>query len=321
MAKDRTPRGAGRGNRSEGRGSRDAAQRGGPARRQDRSGKGGGASGRGGKPRSGGGGKSRSGGSGKPRSGGGSPRGGRAQKPPIPEDVPRVAGPVWRDIDAATAPGLAPEVARAVSGAAELAESDPQRATALLGWAKKVAPRSAAVREALGVDAYRRGDFQTAASELGAYRRLSGRQDQNHLLADSLRATGHGDRVRELVEAMGEDVNEERRLEAHLVHAGMLADAGDVLRAREVLERAGGEPRAAGPQHLRLWYLAAELSLELGDRRHAVELLHAVVTLDPDFLDAAERLVELDEWDADDEATDADDEATDADDPPPSATA
>lgn len=311
MPKDRTPRGARRGNRSEGGGKRDAAQGGGPPRGQARSGKGGSAPG-GGKPRSGGS-KPRPGG-GKPRAGGGSPGGGRAQKPPIPEDVPRVTGPVWRDIDAATAHGLAPEVARAVSGAAELAESDPDRATALLGWAKAVAPRSAAVREALGVDAYRRGDFQTAASELGAYRRISGRQDQNHLLADSLRATGHGDRVRELVEAMGEDVDEERRLEAHLVHAGMLADAGDVLRAREVLERAGGEPRAAGPQHLRLWYLAAELSLELGDRGRAVELLHAVVTLDPDFLDAAERLVELDEWDADDEATDADD-------PPPSATA
>lgn len=235
-------------------------------------------------------------------------------KPAIPEDVPRVPGPVWRDIDAATAHGLAPEVARAVSGAAELAESDSERARALLGWAKQAAPRSAAVREALGVDAYRRGDFQTAASELGAYRRISGRQDQNHLLADSLRATGRGDRVRELVDAMGQDVEEERRLEAYLVYAGMLADAGDVLRAREILERAGGEPRAAGSQHLRVWYLAAELSLQLGDRAHAVELLQAVVTLEPDFLDAAERLVELGEWDADDEPAGSDE-------PPPPATA
>lgn len=217
----------------------------------------------------------------------------RVPKPAIPDDVPRLPSGVWRDIDAATAHGLAPEVARAVSGAAELADSEPERATALLRWAKDTAPRSAAVREALGVDAYRRGDFETAARELAAYRRLSGRQDQNHLLADSLRATGRRDRVRELVDAMGPDVDEERRVEAHIVHAGALADAGDVLRAREVLERVGGEPAVAAPHHLRLWYLAAELSVELGDVEHAAELLDAVVTIDPDFLDAADWLAEL----------------------------
>lgn len=299
MAADRIPGGTGGSNRSSGgRGSGNAERRGGSPRRQGRSGK----------P------AAKSGTGGKPSARGDKPPRGRARKPIIPEDVPRVSKAVWRDIDAATVHGLAPEVARAISGAAELAESDPERATALLRWAKETAPRSAAVREALGVDAYRRGDYQTAASELGAYRRISGRQDQNHLLADSLRATGRGDRVRELVEAMGDDVDEERRLEAHLVHAGTLADAGDVLRAREVLERAGGEPRAAGPQHLRLWYLAADLSLELGDRAHAVELLQAVVTLDPDFLDAAERLVELGEWDADDDG-----DSDDSTDPPSSA--
>lgn len=296
MSKEPRPSGTGRGDGGGRRGP--PGKRGAPPRR------------------SGGAGKGPSGSSGskgsKGKAGGGTRS--RMRKPTIPEDVPRVPGPVWRDIDAATAHGLAPEVARAVSGAAELAEADPERATALLRWAKEVAPRSAAVREALGVDAYRRGDFRAAASELGAYRRLSGRQDQNHLLADSLRATGRGDRVRELVEAMGDEVAEERRLEGHLVHAGMLADAGDALRAREVLERVGGTPTAAGPEHLRLWYLAAELSLELGDQAHAVELLQAVVTLDPDFLDAAERLVELGEWDADE-----DDDPNES--PPPSATA
>lgn len=214
-------------------------------------------------------------------------------KPTIPEDVPRVPRGVWRDIDASTSHGLAPEVARAVSGAAQVAEEEPQRASALLSWAKEVAPRSAAVREALGVHAYRSGDYETAARELQAYRRISGRQDQNHVLADSLRGTGRTDRIRELVEAMGEDVAPERRLEASMVHAGALADAGDVLRAREILERAGGEPAVAGAAHLRLWYMAAELSVQLGDRRHAAELLEAVLTMDPDFLDAGEWLGEL----------------------------
>lgn len=218
---------------------------------------------------------------------------GTSGKPTIPEDVPRVPRGVWRDIDAATSHGLAPEVARAVSGAAQVAEEEPQRASALLSWAKEVAPRSAAVREALGLHAYRSGDYETAVRELQAYRRISGRQDQNHVLADSLRGSGRTDRIRELVEAMDEGVAPERRLEASMVHAGALADAGDVLRAREILERAGGEPAVAGPAHLRLWYMAAELSVQLGDRRHAAELLEAVLTMDPEFLDAGEWLGEL----------------------------
>lgn len=216
--------------------------------------------------------------------------GGGARKPPIPEDAPKLPRGVWRDIDAATPAGLGPEVARAVSSAGELADEEPDRAAALLAWAKDIAPRSAAVREAIGVAAYRRGDFAVAATELGTYRRLSGRQDQNHLLADSLRATGRGDRVRELVEAMGGEVDEERRVEALLVYAGTLVDRGDALRAREVLERGTPSEEAIGAHHLRLWYFAAELSLEVGDRARAAELWEAVVTVDPEFLDAAEQL-------------------------------
>lgn len=216
-----------------------------------------------------------------------------AGPPAIPPTAPRLPRAAWRDIDAATAHGLAPQVARAVSHAAHTADHDPDHATALLAWAKHVAPRSTTVREALGIHAYRTGDYHTAARELHTYRRISGRQDHNHLLADSLRATGHPHRIRELVEAMGDDIDQQRRLEAKIVHAAALADTGDTLRAREILERAGGQPHTATPTHLRLWYLAAELSLQLHDPHHASELLQAITTIQPDYLDAADQLANL----------------------------
>lgn len=199
---------------------------------------------------------------------------------------------MFRDIDAATPPGLAPEVARAVAAAGDLMDDDPERATRLLEWAKSVAPRSGAVREALGILGYQQGDYERAARELASYRRLSGRQDQNHLLADSLRATGRADRVRELVHEMGPEVHEERRVEGWLVYAGVVADRDDPVRAQQLLERLELSTGVEA-QHLRLWYATAEFAERAGNRERAAELLEAVVTVEPDFLDAAEWLARL----------------------------
>jgi hypothetical protein len=59
-----------------------------------------------------------------------------------------------------------------------------------LAWAKHQAPRVAPVREAYGVACYLDGDWAKALTELQAYRRMTGRNDQNHLIADSLRGLG-----------------------------------------------------------------------------------------------------------------------------------
>src|SRR5439155_466722 len=67
--------------------------------------------------------------------------------------------------------------------------------------AKELAPRSGAVREVLGMALYRAGRFQEALRELQAYRRLTGRLDQNHLIADSHRALGAPDKALEAARA------------------------------------------------------------------------------------------------------------------------
>ena len=56
--------------------------------------------------------------------------------------------------------------------------------------AKRLAPRSAAVREVLGLALYGQERWQEALTELKAYKRMTGRADQNHLIADCLRGLG-----------------------------------------------------------------------------------------------------------------------------------
>ncbi|MGH2635617.1 MAG: hypothetical protein ACRDHU_05665, partial [Actinomycetota bacterium] len=85
--------------------------------------------------------------------------------------------------------------------AVELLERDDARgAAAEAQKAKDLAPRSASVREVLGLALYRLERFREALTEMQAYRRMSGRADQNHIIADCLRAIGRPDRAVPLAE-------------------------------------------------------------------------------------------------------------------------
>src|SRR5207342_1573355 len=56
--------------------------------------------------------------------------------------------------------------------------------------AKRFASRSASVREVLGLALYGQDRWKEALTELKAYKRITGRVDQNHLIADCLRGMG-----------------------------------------------------------------------------------------------------------------------------------
>jgi tetratricopeptide (TPR) repeat protein len=165
-----------------------------------------------------------------------------------------------------------------------------------LAWAKHLAPRSAIVRETYGIALYRSGDLKGALSELQAYRRMAGSEDQNHLIADCLRAEGREpERAIEVGMALAEDPEHdiERRVEAAIVVAAVQLDAGRPARAAAVVTPflEGPTARQVPPAStVRLLWVAADIAEADGAPGRAVAALERLRSLDPDYPDAGERL-------------------------------
>ena len=161
------------------------------------------------------------------------------------------------------------DVALALSVGADAIDTDRiDIALEALAWAKHEAPRVPAVREAHGVARYLDEDFASALTELQAYRRMTGRSDHNHLIADCLRGLGREmERIAEPIEAMLEDAStpEDRQDEGVIVWAAALADDGQVPAARAVLRRRlqhrpASRSEAVLASRLRVLILAADLA-------------------------------------------------------------
>jgi tetratricopeptide (TPR) repeat protein len=163
---------------------------------------------------------------------------------------------------------------------------DHEEALRLLRWAKHLAPRLPVVREALGIALYRAERFDEALAELQAYRRIGGSRDQNHLIADSLRATGADvDEVVEVGLALVEDdaARPEPRIEAAIVVAAVLEESGQRARARRLLADLRPSVRAADPEAAaRRHWAAAGLAERDGDAAGALTELDALLALGPD---------------------------------------
>jgi len=160
--------------------------------------------------------------------------------------------------------------------------------------AKSLAPRSASVRELLGVSLYRSGQYRDALRELQAYRRMTGRLDQNHLIADSYRGLGMPEKaVPVAVEAVRSRLREEPRAEAAVVGASALADLGRYDEAIGLLRGFPTRRDEAQPWDLRMWYVAGDVLFRAGRRQEAAEEFRRVIRYDPGAFDAAERLAAL----------------------------
>ncbi|MFA9428566.1 hypothetical protein [Egicoccus sp. AB-alg2] len=222
-------------------------------------------------------------------------------RPELPEDEePQLPKGVRREIDRVIGKNRrGREIALALSiGAAAIEEERLDVALPMLAWAKHEAPRIAAVREAYGVALYLEEQYPAALSELQAYKRITGKVDQNHLIADCLRALERGvDRVVDAAAALAnaDDAPEDRRAEAAIVWASALADSGDVGAGRAVLRKYLARIGAGRAEHvLRVRYVAAELAERDGDAAEAREQFLTIRAADPDFLDVDERLASLD---------------------------
>jgi tetratricopeptide (TPR) repeat protein len=227
----------------------------------------------------------------------------REQRPPRPDlptdEQPQLPRGVVKEIERALGRGgRADDVALALSiGSAAIDEGRPDVAIEVLAWAKSEASRIATIREAYGIALYHADRFADAASELQAYRRMSGRQDQNHVLADCLRALGRDlDRIAETAGALVADERApmERRAEAAIVWAAAVADGGDLGAARAVLRRfLEGYELGEAEHDLRLMYLLGDLAQRAGDTDDARRHFERLSAIDPELLDVGERLEAL----------------------------
>jgi len=224
------------------------------------------------------------------------------RRPEIPPDADvDLPGRVRKEIDRLVSDrSRAKDVKACLAlGTSASEEEDHSTATLYLQWAKHLAPRSAVVREALGIALYRAGDFRAALAELQAYRRMSGTTDQNHLIADCIRSEAR-DLERAVVVGMelveDERAEIERRVEAAIVVAAVHLAGGRPSRARTVLDQLLSGPIARtvpGPSAVRLLWVAADVAASEGSVPREIAVLERLLSLDATYPDAPERLARL----------------------------
>ena len=180
--------------------------------------------------------------------------------------------------------------------AVELMEREDARGAATEAQgAKDLAPRSASVREVLGLALYRLGRFREALTEMQAYRRISGRADQNHIIADCLRAVDRPDRAVPLAEEAlaARGVPLAAKTEAVIVAASALADQGKFDQALGLLRRIRTRADVAGPEVIRVWYVTGDILARAGRPQEAVREFRKILRHDAAAYDVAERVAQL----------------------------
>lgn len=179
---------------------------------------------------------------------------------------------------------------------AELLDHDPEAALAHAETAVRRAGRVPAAREALGLVAYRLGDWARALSEFRTVRRLSGSSHLLPLMVDCERGLGRPRKALELAqseEARG--LTHDERVELAIVVSGIRRDMGQLDAAAAGLSELAHRisPHRAGAA--RLYYAYADALLAGGDERAAREWFAKAADADHELTtDAAERLDELD---------------------------
>ena len=176
-----------------------------------------------------------------------------------------------------------------------LERGDAKGAASEARKAKELATRSPTIREILGLALYVQDRFGEALSEMQAFRRMSGRADQNHIIADCLRAAGHPERAVPLAEEAlaARGVPLSAKAEAVIVAASALADTGKFDEALGLLRRVKTRDDVAGTEVLRVWYVTADVLQRAGRTQEAERTFRRIMRHDPAAYDVAERLAQL----------------------------
>jgi tetratricopeptide (TPR) repeat protein len=186
-------------------------------------------------------------------------------------------------------------VAKHLVAAGELLEDDPEAALAHARAARARSGRIAAVREAVGIAAYRCGDWSQALAELRAARRMGSKSTLLPLIADCERGVGRPERAIELARSAeaaqlsGDDADEMR-----IVAAGARSDLGQLDQALATLSTPPIDTARTGQAAARLCYAYADTLLALGREDEAVQWFLRAAAADVDGVtDAEDRVAEL----------------------------
>jgi tetratricopeptide (TPR) repeat protein len=222
------------------------------------------------------------------------PRGERSE-PASKYGAAHLSDEVTKDLRATARPGKEDILVKVFSEAvAAYFEGDFKEAIRLGDQSKHMALRSASAREFLGLAHYQAGNWAEAIKELAAFKRITGSLEQNHVLADSYRATGKPEKALELCEeVLGSRPDAQIGYEAAIVAAGALADMKRVDDAIKWLESLDLQPAVAQEHHLRAWYVLADLLERKGRYTQARTWFEAVAGADADLTDAPERAAKL----------------------------
>jgi tetratricopeptide (TPR) repeat protein len=169
------------------------------------------------------------------------------------------------------------------TAAAAFAAAKHGKARHLLEEAKELSPRTATIRELLGLSAYRLGRWDQALRELRTFRRLTGEVTHMPVEMDVLRALDRPADVEATWHSfrrIGGERDTER--EARVVYASFLLDQGRDREAWEVSDpkRMSPSPRDS---ELRVWFVAARAAARLGDFRTARRLYETLQSAAPGF--------------------------------------
>jgi tetratricopeptide (TPR) repeat protein len=216
--------------------------------------------------------------------------------PPIPPDVDakQLAPEVRRELstlDRITAD----TVARHLVAAGDLLDEDPEAALNHARAARARTSRIAAVREAVGIAAYRCGDWTQALAELRAARRMGSKSSLFALIADCERGLGRPERAIELARSPeAAELTDDDADELRMVAAGARSDLGQLEQALTVLSTPQLDPSRTGSTAARLFYAYADILLALGRADEALQwFLHSAAADVEGATDAEERVSEL----------------------------
>lgn len=219
----------------------------------------------------------------------------RADVTPRRRRDPQLAPEVVDSLETGAAPARAARYRERLSSAAEALDrgrfDDAKR---MVQPVLRELPEVAFAHEIAGLAWYRLGQWRKAVAELEVARGLDHSSHHLPVLADCYRALRrYGD-----VAALWEELRQASpgpalMAEGRIVAAGALADQGDVRGALAIMSKAGEVPKRIKEHHVRQWYVIGDLYDRLGDVIAARRYFGLVHSVDPGFVDVAERIAGL----------------------------